>query len=389
MFDFTNLDQYNFKWELFRNGEKIKEGVFNVNVAPHENKDVRLQIPMYKSAPGTEFYLNVFAYTKTATPLLAAGHEIAREQFKKAGDYFAIDKQISGKLDVSKQQDKIVFSAGDISGEFNTRSGRFTRYVSKHNNQWAVRQYPEPYFWRAPTDNDFGNNMQVNLGIWRTAHVNRTVKNVTVGEVSDAGLPIKVVYELAGIGIPYTIDYLILNDGSIKVTASIDMTGRDLPELPRFGMRMELGSHLKNLTYYGRGPWENYSDRKTSSFVGLYKDEVKNQTTWKYIRPQASGNRTDARWLSLTDDAGRGLKIEGLQPLSFSALNNRDEDFDPGLTKKQQHPTDIKPRNDVYLNIDLKQRGVGGDNSWGALPHEPYRLLDKTYSYSYIMKLVD
>src|SRR5690606_10440157 len=189
--------------------------------------------------------------------------------------------------------------------------------------------------------------------------------------------------------VPYTIEYLFKNDGAIQVTASIDMSGRELPELPRFGMTMELPGAFSTLSYYGRGPWENYSDRKASSFVGRYKDQVENQATWTYIRPQENGYKTDVRWLSLTDGKGKGIHIEGLQPLGFSALNNRTEDFDPGLTKKQQHPTDIKPRQNVFLNVDLKQRGVGGDNSWGALPHQPYRLLEKQYSYSYIIRLLN
>jgi beta-galactosidase len=166
------------------------------------------------------------------------------------------------------------------------------------------------------------------------------------------------------------------------------MTGRDLPELPRFGMRMQLASQFSTLEYYGRGPWENYSDRNTASFVGLYKDDVKNQYSWNYIRPQESGYKTDVRWLTLTNASGLGVHIKGMQPICFSATNLRTEDLDPGLTKKQQHPTDIKPRKEVYLNVDLKQRGVGGDNSWGALPHEPYRLLDKKYSYSYVIRLI-
>ena len=248
---------------------------------------------------------------------------------------------------------------------------------------------PEPFFWRAPTDNDFGANIQATLGIWRTAHINRAVKKVTAQEQTAEGLSIKVEYELKGIHVPYTTEYFIQNDGSIKVTSSIDMTGRDLPELPRFGMRMQLPAQYSFLEYYGRGPWENYSDRNTSSFVGLYKDSVKNQYAWNYIRPQESGYKTDVRWLRLTNGNGAGIMIEGIQPICFSALNMRTEDLDPGLTKKQQHPTDIKPRNEVYLNIDLRQRGVGGDNSWGAQPHDPYRLLEKKYSYSYIIRFLN
>lgn len=388
LFDFTNLDQFNFKWELYRNGEKIKEGPFSVSLAPHQQKEVKLKIPLIKSVVGSEYFLNVFAYTKTATELVPAGHEIAREQFKKAGDYFVQKSSAGAKLQVSKENGNLKFSSGDISGEFDTRTGRILQYTARNASR-VILQFPEPYFWRAPTDNDFGNGMQVNLGIWRTAHVDKAVKNVTVGDQSGAGLPIRVEYELTGINVPYTVEYLIQNDGAIQVTGSMDMTGRNLPELPRFGMRMELPASLSNLSYYGRGPWENYSDRNTASFVGLYNDQVQNQATLSYIRPQENGYKTDVRWLSLTNAEGKGLRIEGLQPICFSALTNKTEDLDPGLTKKQQHPIDVKPRNGVFLNIDLKQRGVGGDNSWGALPHDQYRLLDKKFSYSYVIKLID
>lgn len=388
LYDFTNLDQYDFKWELYQNGSKVKEGTFAVNVAPHQQKDITLNIPQFKAEEGSEFFLNVYAFTKKATELVPAGHEIGRGQFKTGGDYFARKMIPDSKLQVQKEGDRLKFQSGTISGEFDGKQGRFTRYAA-NNDGGIIAQFPEPFFWRAPTDNDFGSGMQVNLGIWRTAHVNRSVKNITVGEQSENGLPIKVEYQLDGIGVPYTVEYLVQHDGSIKVTASIDMSGRNLPELPRFGMRMQLPAGYDNLSYYGRGPWENYSDRNTASFVGLYQGKVQNQYTWNYIRPQEGGYKTDVRWLTLTNSEGKGLQIEGVQPICFSALNNRTEDFDPGLTKKQQHPTDVKPRNEVYLNIDLKQRGVGGDNSWGALPHNEYRLLDKKYTYSYVMRLIN
>jgi beta-galactosidase len=387
LYDFTNLDQFNYKWELMGNGEKVKDGSFAVSVAPHQSKDVILQVPMFKSVEGTEYYLNVYAFAKNATDLVPAGHEIAREQFKTAGDYFAKSNASSdNKLQVTKDANRLSFTSGNVKGEFDLRQGRLTRYS---NQSAGINDFPEPYFWRAPTDNDFGNGMPANLGIWRNAHVNRIVKSVTAGDQTNEGLPLKVVYELAGIGVPYTIEYFIQNDGAVRVTSSIDMTGRDLPELPRFGMRMQLPPQYSNLKYYGRGPWENYSDRNSASFVGLYNDSVKNQYTWNYIRPQEGGYKTDVRWVSLTNNDGKGLMIEGIQPICFSAINNSAEDLDPGLTKKQQHPTDIKPRSNVFLNIDLKQRGAGGDNSWGALPHEQYRLLDKKYSYSYVIKLID
>jgi beta-galactosidase len=390
LFDFTDLNAYDFKWELYRNGEKVKDGTFAVSLAPHQAKDITLPIPMFKATEGSEFYLNVWAFTKTATELVPAGHEIAREQFKTAGDYFARAANTTSKdsLKITKDGTKLKFQSGSLSGEFDTREGRFTRYAAS-NEGWALGRFPEPYFWRAPTDNDFGNGMPLKSGIWRNAHANRAVKKITVGEQGGAGLPITVVYELSDIAVPYTIEYLIQNDGAVKITASMDMSNRELSELPRFGMRMQLPGFFSKLSYYGRGPWENYSDRNTAAFMGLYKDEVKDQYTQQYIRPQENGYKTDVRWLTLTNKEGRGLLVEGVQPLCFSALNNSTEDLDPGLTKKQQHPTDIRPRSEVYLNIDLKQRGVGGDDSWGALPHVQYRLLDKKYTYSYTIKMIN
>ncbi|HEX8459988.1 MAG TPA: glycoside hydrolase family 2 TIM barrel-domain containing protein, partial [Segetibacter sp.] len=281
LYDFTNLDQFNFRWELMRNGEKVKDGTFAVSLAPHQQKDVTLQVPQYKLTEGSELYLNVYAFTKTATDLVPAGHELAREQFKYAGDYFARPAQPDNKLQTKKEGNRLSFTAGNVRGEFDLRQGRLTSYTL-NGERWMINQFPEPYFWRAPTDNDFGNNMQVNLGIWRTAHVNRTVKNVTAAEQTNDGLSVKVLYDLAGVNVPYTVEYFIQNNGAVRVTASMDMTGRELPELPRFGMRMELSQQYSNLRYYGRGPWENYSDRNTASFVGLYNDSVKNQYTWNY-----------------------------------------------------------------------------------------------------------
>jgi beta-galactosidase len=387
LFNFTNLDQFDFKWELFRNGARVMNGDWHMSLAPHQKKDVSLPIPSFKSQEGSEYYLAVYAYTRIATDVLPAAHEIAREQFHTAGDYFARSITPVATLQVTKNGNRINFTAGNIRGEFDSRQARFINYSTGDNNRGFFQQFPEPYFWRAPTDNDFGNYMPSVMGVWRAAHVNRTVKNVTVEEQTSEGLPIKVQYELAGINVPYTISYLVMNDGAIRVTSSIDMTGRDLPELPRFGMRMRLPGQFDSLTYYGRGPWENYSDRKESSFIGLYADKVSNQFYEGYIRPQESGYKTDVRWVSLSNNNGSTLTIEGVQPICFSATNHSAESLDPGLSKKQQHPTDLQPDRAVYLHIDLAQRGVGGDNSWGALPHDQYRLMDKKYSYSYIIRL--
>ncbi|WP_201982360.1 glycoside hydrolase family 2 TIM barrel-domain containing protein [Hymenobacter rubidus] len=388
-FSFKNLDNYAFRWELLKNGVAVKTGTFAAKPAPRQRQEVKLDLPKLTTEPGAEYVLNVFAHTKTAEALLPAGHEVAREQFRLTPDaaYFTRPAVAATGLQIKREGDKLTFTSGEVSGEFNTAQGRLSNYRRGPNQ--VIGQYPEPYFWRAPTDNDFGSGMPQRLGVWRTAHAARKVQRVTVGEESAAGLPIKVEYLLTDINVPYTVAYLIQPDGAVNVTASMDMTGRDLPELMRFGMRMELPGRYSNLSYYGRGPWENYQDRNTATFLGVYRDTVHNQFPNTYIRPQEAGYHTEARWLTLTNATGQGLRIEGAQPLSFSALDVRTEELDPGLTKKQQHISDVKRHDRVFLSVDLKQRGVGGDNSWGAYPHDPYRLLDKQYSYSYTLRLVD
>jgi len=158
-----------------------------------------------------------------------------------------------------------------------------------------------------------------------------------------------------------------------------------VPELPRFGMIFTLKNTLENLDYYGRGPLENYSDRKTSSLKGIYYSKVADQYV-PYTRPQENGYKTDIRWFKLSGNNGNGLEIKGLQPLCMSALNNYPSDFDGGISKKNIHSSDITPRSEVVVCVDLTQRGLGGDNSWGLPPHEQYVLTQNEYSYGFIIK---
>jgi beta-galactosidase len=155
----------------------------------------------------------------------------------------------------------------------------------------------------------------------------------------------------------------------------------------RFGMIMTLSGSYNNFTWYGRGPHENYVDRNTDTFVGIWNGKTADQA-WPYYRPQETGNKTDVRWLTLRNAAGRGVMISGGQPLSVSATHNRPEDLDPGITKKQQHASDVRPRSEVVLCVDLFQRGVGGLNSWGARPLPQYQFRDTEYEYSYNIRVL-
>ncbi|QOG04721.1 glycoside hydrolase family 2 TIM barrel-domain containing protein [Flavobacterium sp. MDT1-60] len=391
-YNFTDLSNYTFKWELIKNGLKTKSGEFNLEAAPEESKKISLDLGSLDEK--SEYFLNVFAVSKYDAPLVAKGYEFAREQFKVGkGSYFNTNTVAKSgtKLKYAVKNNVLSFEAENSVGEFDLQKGEILKYNLKNGNNTVITNFPTPYFWRAPTDNDFGNGMPNKLAIWKEASKNPTVVSVTMDKNTAEGLLVKVAYKLAQADVPYTVEYLIQNNGAIKLTASIDLTGKDLPEIPRFGMRLKLNGSYDNLSYYGRGPWENYSDRNSASFVGEYSDKVMNQYARNYIRPQESGYKTDVRWLTLKNDKGQGIKIEGQQAVSFSALNISTEDLDPGKTKAQRHPSDLDldSKEAVYLHLDYKQRGVGGDDSWGRPPHDPYRLLDKQYSYSYTISLVN
>ncbi len=380
-FDFTNLKEYQFKWELLKDGKVVKTEDFSLAVAPQTSGTAKIKLP--KLNTDAEYLLNVYAFTKSATALVPAGHEIAKAQFSLTEPVFATSKT-NQNLKVKTEGDQLVFDSGSMHGIFDLKTGEFTSYT---NGEVTMEGLPQPYFWRAPTDNDFGNNMPEELNIWRSAHSNIRLQDVKVEKQTEAGLPIEVTYHLDDIDLPYTLAYVIQNDGSIHVTARLDLKAKKLPELPRFGMRMQLPAGFDNLEYYGRGPEENYADRNSAAFIGIYKAQV-DSLKMPYIRPQEYGYHTDTRWLKLSDASGNGIEVEGLQPLSFSALPIKTEALDPGETKKNQHPTNLRYRDETTLHIDWAQRGLGGDTSWGAYPHPQYLLTKDGYTYSYVLKLI-
>ena len=373
-FMYRDLAEYDFRWELLCNGEKAAEGTFDLALSAGRSKEVTLPLP---ALGGGEYFLSLYATTKKAYGVIPAGHEVAREQFALGGDAFAAP-ETAGTVTVTEEGDRVKASAGNVELVFNRKNGRIERYAIAGRS--VMNALPEPSFWRAPTDNDWGNGVQTRCNVWRTA--NRTVKNVTAEQTSGT-LKMTVAYRLTDAPSDYTLTYTLLPGGRLRVEADWRSDGT-LPELPRFGMRMRLPRDCTRFTFYGRGPWENYADRNTASLMGVYSQSTDEQY-FPYVRPQECGAKTDVRWLTLTDDEGRGVRIDGAQPLSVSAMPYLTEDFDPGLTKKQQHVCDIRPRREVILHVDLAQRGLGGDDSWGRPPHDPYRLTADNYRYAYII----
>jgi beta-galactosidase len=383
---FTSLNAYDFVWELSGNGQVIESGRLPaIHVLPSAVKNIQIPYNRALISPDKEYFIVVKALNRKASDLLPAGHPVAEEQFLLATRSVQFLPP-SGDLLVEETDNAVLFTSGDIKGRIDRRSGWLEQYTRK--GKPLLTQAIRPHFWRAFTDNDYGQNIQRTSNLWRTAGDMLEVLDIELRKNTDGSATVTVKQKIRYLDIPYTVEYQIYRDASVKVSATLDMTGKPHPELLRFGMRTHLPLSFDKVEYFGRGPWENYSDRNTSAFVGKYSTVV-DDLRFDYIRPQENGYRTDVRYVTFTNQKGEGIRFEGAGNfICFNARHNWDEDLDPGLTKKQQHPVDVDRREVLAVNIDLKQMGVGGDNSWGAKPLNKYRLLDDVYSYSYRIKPV-
>ena len=383
-FGYTNLSDYVFKYEVLKNGKIIKEGTLNIALNPLSKKQIKIELPQISSIAGEEYLLNIFAFTKVETEVLPKDYEVARAQFViEDAKYFTVENSKKNYVRPIEETDCFVFKAANVEVKINKKSGLITDY--SNNGKRYFEEFPKPNFWRAPTDNDFGSGMPSKCNVWRSAGDNITLKNVTefADEGEKSGLTAEFI--LNDVASEYKIEYLMRVDGSLEIIPSYKKGTNAVPEMPRFGMIFSLTNEFENFNYYGRGPLENYSDRNTASFKGIYNSKVADQYV-PYSRPQENGYKTDIRWADLTNNAGKGINITGIQPICMSALNNYPMDFDPGISKKNQHLSDITPRKLSVICVDLAQRGLGGDDSWGRNPHEQYLLKQATYSYGFVIK---
>jgi len=385
-FKFTDLTSknYHYKWVLLKNGVAVKQGNFNVQIPADSKKDIQLRLPDMEKQASVEYFLQVFAYTSKADRFIPEDFEVAKEEFSfPSNQYFVLTKSKSGQITTEDQADKIVIKANEVAYEFSIKNGKSLINMTK-NGQKVFNELPRLNFWRAPNDNEFGEGAQRSLRLWDAAGYN-VIYQYKGTKKSDEGVLISYEAKLRGIEALVNLNYTVNSDGSLKVEAGYRAMADNLPEMVRFGMLMTMSGDHDQFTWYGRGPYENYVDRNADTFMNIWKGKVKDQL-FPYYRPQESGNKTDARWLKLQNSDGKGVEIIGLQPLSISATNNLPEDLDPGMTKKQQHSSDIIPNPDAIIAVDLFQRGVGGLNSWGAKPLNEYRFLNKSYDYGFVIR---
>jgi beta-galactosidase len=385
-YDFSQLNNVLMKWEIKEDNQIIRSGIkTDLSIKAHHSKLITLPIPDINPAPGSEYFLNTRFFTKKETPLVPKGHEVAIAQFKLP--QYRTKERVSltniKPLKYREDQGIFIITGQDFKITFNKISGQMTSWIFKGTE--IIKEGPIPNFWRAPNDNDYGNDMPKRCGVWREAGKNRKITNLDVIKINSQRIQIKMAFSIPAGRTKFHTTYTIFSSGDILIDNWFEPGDRDLPELPRMGLTMILPKKFKTISWYGRGPFENYCDRKTGSLVGLYRGSVSEQYH-PYIRPQENGNKTDVRWVSLTDGRSIGLLAVGIPLLSVSAHHYLNEDFDEGPTKRNRHTFDLKERNLVTLNLDYKQMGVGGDTSWGAKPHPEYLIPYKEYYFRFRLR---
>jgi beta-galactosidase len=386
--DFKNLLGFKMVWKIVAEGEDSGKGeIKDLDIAPRSSKKIKLTLPRIKLIPGVEYFLNLSFITKQDGPLLPRGFEVAWEQFKLPVFSPVENTDISryGPLKMEQSVKKIKISGDLFLLSFDRQSGTMDSLV--YRGVQFIRKGPVPNFWRAPTDNDFGGDMPRRLAVWKEAGNNRQINDIEVEKLSPFEIQVQIKSTIPAGNSEYTTSFNVFSSGDI-IVSNLFLPGKSqLPEIPRFGMVMTIPYQFNKIIWFGRGPQENYWDRKTGARIGLYKGSVEDQYH-PYIRPQENGNKTDVRWVALENDKGMGFLAVGMPFLSISAHHFTIDDFDPGSKKAQRHTFHLKKRKLVNLNLDYRQMGVGGDTSWGdrARPHPEYTLYAKEYYYCFRLR---
>ena len=400
-YDFTDLADFNFYWTLTRDGQFYQKGkLVDQNLEPGGSVLTPLNIRV-PSSQDKEFVLTISAVTKQAKNLVPKGHEVAWEQF-------VLNKVISKKLSQTEEEivldensEEIIVSGSFSRIVFDKESGIIKGLVIENNDIIKDGKGFTPNFWRAPIDNDFGSDLYKRCADWRYVSQHRLLERIHA-EMMEGNAIVEVDYRLnnaEGIHMAdYKIKYTLTGSGEILVENKYHKVASGLPETPRIGLNIELVQDLKQVSWYGRGPFESYWDRKSGAKIGLYTGSVADQY-WPYIRPQENGNKTDVRSMTLINKEGsHGIIIKGIPTIDFSVHHQRMEDFESlertdgrhqdGTVVKNRHTIDVIPRDLTSLQVDYRQMGVGGDNAWGAQTHDEYKLNDDSYEFSFIIELV-
>ena len=394
---FKSLDDVELQWTLESEGKVLANGRNALDIPAQQKRVVKLDGYSLPADVKGEVVLNLDFVLKKAEPMLDAGYAVAREQFVVNPYTFPTMESVlavtSGKYDTRKveKEEKVAWvtlSAGNTSVTFNHWNG-WIDYLDVDGKPMLEEGYAiTPDFWRAPTDNDYGAGTQRKLHAWKNPEMKMKSFKVVENE-GKAEKGVEVVYDMPSVEATLTMTYTLTPAGELVVNEAmtVNKDAKHKPELMRYGMQLVMPKAYNMLTYYGKGPGENYIDRNNGDRLGVYDAKVADQY-WGYVRPQESGNKTEVRYWQVKDENGKGLEFYSFAPMDCSTLNYLASDLIDGWDKNahQSHSGDLTPRDFSVVKLAARQRGLACVNSWGAIPLEQYRMPYQDYSFTYVIR---
>ncbi len=394
---FKSLDDVELQWTLESEGKVLVNGRSALDIPAQQKRVVKLDGYSLPADVKGEVVLNLDFVLKKAEPMLDAGYAVAREQFVVNPYTFPTMESVlavtSGKYDTRKveKEEKVAWvtlSAGNTSVTFNHWNG-WIDYLDVDGKPMLEEGYAiTPDFWRAPTDNDYGSGTQRKLHAWKNPEMKMKSFKVVENE-GKAEKGVEVVYDMPSVEATLTMTYTLTPAGELVVNEAmtVNKDAKHKPELMRYGMQLVMPKAYNMLTYYGKGPGENYIDRNNGDRLGVYDAKVADQY-WGYVRPQESGNKTEVGYWQVKDENGKGLEFYSFAPMECSTLNYLASDLDDGWDKNahQSHSGDLTPRDFSVVKLAARQRGLACVNSWGAIPLEQYRMPYQDYSFTYVIR---
>ena len=388
---FRDLSAYYLEWQVLKGGEIMRSGrVEDLNVGPQQT--IKIKLPIGKTCQCSEWLLNVAYKLKNTEGLLPAGHTIAKQQLV-LNPYKAPSMELKNQAKSNwevveptlKENDEryLIVDGENFRIEFDKQNGYLSKYQVNGLDMMKEGSYLKPNFWRAPTDNDFGAYLQRRYAVWK----NPTIKLVSLQQrIADQQAIIEVAYELPEVSAKLSLTYVINNEGTMKVTQKMTADkNAKVANMFRFGMQMQMPRSFDQVEYYGRGPVENYIDRKDNADLGIYRQSVAEQF-YSYIRPQENGTKSDLRWWKTLNVSGHGIQVVAAEPFSASALHYTIESLDEGTHKQQGHSPEVEEADLTNFCFDLIQAGLGCEDSWGRIARPEYQVPYGDYEFTFILK---
>lgn len=380
---FTDLSDLTLQWSVEENGHVIASGSkADINVAAQS--ETTIQLPFnFERAAGKRYFANLKFVQKSTTTARSKDAVVAQNQFELP---FIERSKMSAKqpsIQLKDNAQSITVTTQNASYEYDKQTGWLSGiFLDKKN----VLESPMlPSFWRAPTDNDFGEGFPSKAQVWQYAHQDTDLIHFDYSKNDMGQVVISTEHRINAVESRYFSQYTISADGQVDVAIRFDAAPHKFfSELPRLGHRMTLKNDFKQVTWFGRGPHENYWDRKASAMFGLYNKSLA-ELAHDYVRPQENGHRSDVYWVTFSHKGKQAISFKGAPFIGFNAEQRDIEDY-ASLEKGNLHPFEIPLQDKVFVNIDYKQRGIAGTDSWGSAPLVKYTLpwLDYHYEFSIV-----